>query len=115
MWTPEIRGEIARRCPWQLKAKEYGMVVKALRHLANGTLAMHRLDKPIQRRKRGRDEPNVERRQTQIEEVWEKADRDKTEKRERNLQRQDAAEERAELRKRGERSDHDFDTRQYDG
>jgi len=74
MWTPEIRSEIARRCPWQLKAKEYGLVVKALRHLANGTLAMYRIDRPVQLRKRRRDITSNERRQTRIDVVWRKAD-----------------------------------------
>jgi hypothetical protein len=113
MWTPEIRMEIAGRCPWQLKKKEYGLVVKALRHLANGTLAMHRLERPTVCRKRARTETATEQRQASIDEGWIKADREREES-EKGVHMQEEGGRAAEPRERNEADDRDFDTRKYD-
>jgi hypothetical protein len=114
MWTPEIRAEIARRCPWQLKKKEYGLVVKALRHLANGTLAMHRVERPIVCRKRARDDVNQVQRQTAIDEGWSTKDREEQHG-EIGVHIQQEKEREAEPWEREEAYDCDFDKRQYDG
>jgi hypothetical protein len=45
MWTPSIREQISRKCPWTLKAREYGQVTAALRHLVNGLLDLIRITK----------------------------------------------------------------------
>jgi hypothetical protein len=114
MWTPEIRSEIARRCPWQLKAKEYGQVVKALRHLANGTLAMYRLERPVTLRKRRRDTPTEERRQASIDELWSSADNKRSGRKRENVYRYE--EQRTEEQQdRGDGVQYNFDNRNYDG
>jgi hypothetical protein len=113
MWTPEIRAEIDKRCPWQLKKKEYGLIVKALRHLANGTLAMHRVERPTACRKRARAETVQVQRQASIEEGWTKADRER-DKREKGVHMQDERGREAEPRERDEADGRDFDTRKYD-
>ena len=114
MWTPEIRAEIARRCPWQLKKKEYGLVVKALRHLANGTLAMHRVERPVVCRKRRREEPAEEQRQKTIEEGWTKVDNERQAARKRNVHSRAEVEREAEPQERDESDGRDFDARKYD-
>ena len=114
MWTPEIRAEIARRCPWQLKKKEYGLVVKAMRHLANGTLAMHRVERPIVCRKRARDDAEQVQRQASIDEGWIKADRERQHE-QLGVHRQQEKGSEAESRECDEMDGRDFDKRQYDG
>ena len=67
MWAPAIREEIAHRCPWQLRAKEYRQVIKVCRHLATGALQLYRMGGPApQRKKRSREEVRVPR-QTRLE------------------------------------------------
>ena len=70
MWTKEIRDEMAARCPWHLKGREYGQVVAALRHLANATLALYGIaqGQAIPRR-RGR-RPIERRTQSKLQDLW---------------------------------------------
>ena len=54
MWTPAIREEVSRRCPWTLQAKEYRQVKQALSTLVDGVIQLYRLATPEDRkRKRG--------------------------------------------------------------
>jgi hypothetical protein len=54
MWTPAIREEVSRRCPWTLHAKEYRQVKQALSTLVDGVIQLYRLATPEDRkRKRG--------------------------------------------------------------
>jgi predicted nucleic acid-binding Zn-ribbon protein len=55
MWTVAVQKAISDSCPWQLSRREYAQVVKCLRHLAEGTLALYRLAGPRQIRKRKRE------------------------------------------------------------
>jgi len=55
MWSDAVRQTISDRCPWQLSRREYSQVVKCLRHLAEGTLALYRLAGPRQVTKRKRE------------------------------------------------------------
>ena len=93
--------------------QEEGM--KALRHLANGTLAMYRVDRPVTWRKRTREEVPIELRQTQIDEAWMRADKVKEEERGRNVHSDHEVQREDEGMDRNARDRRDFDTRHYDG
>jgi hypothetical protein len=69
MWTPEVQEAIAARCPWTLKAREYGQVVAALRHLSNGLLDLMKITEGETVRTRRKKE-RTEGRQVTLQELW---------------------------------------------
>ena len=89
-------------------------MVKAMRHLANGTLAMHRMDCPPVRRKRARGSPESEQRQVLIEEGWTRADKERKERGEKKVHEQGEGPGNAGQAERGELDERNFDTRKYD-
>jgi hypothetical protein len=76
---------------------------------------MYRVDRPVLKRKRAREETPTERRQTQIDEVWMRADKERKEKPGRDVHIHNEAQREDERTERDERDRRDVDTRQYDG
>jgi len=100
MWTPAIRDELARRCPWQLRAREYRQVLKVCRHLVAGVLQLYRLSNPATQRKKRQREDVRELRQTRLEDY---------------MRRLHTGEENLHNRNETRADGRTFDGRQYDG
>ena len=69
MWTPEVRAQVAAKCPWRMGRREYCKVVKALRWFVQGVIDMYMVGTVKIERKRKRS-VRLEGRQTTLAELW---------------------------------------------